>query len=286
VLRSLVEACSVAFARTAPRFRGPPISPSLSDRLRQFLGGASIAVAGPVLMPVALVDANGQYQILKIVLTLALLVISLGIHEAAHAWAALKCGDTTARDLGRLTLNPIPHIDLWWTIVLPGMFLLLSSGAYVFGGAKPVPVDFRRLKNPWRDMSIVAFAGPLSNLLLVGVFYALWKFFVETGYYNGSAATAALRTRDLLPAVLEATVLTNALLFVFNLIPIPPLDGSRILTWLLPSNLRESYNSIGVFGIVGVLVLMRWEPFAYQVRRLIGLIVDLAEKVVTLGGLW
>jgi len=250
------------------------------------VGGAPIAVAAPVVVPVAPALLDGQFGVLYIGLSLALLVLSLGIHEAAHAWAALKCGDPTARDLGRLTLNPIPHIDLWWTILIPGMFLYVSNGAFLFGGAKPVPVDFHRLKHPWRDMSIVAIAGPLSNLLLVGVFFALWKFFVETGFYNGAAEGAYQRTADLLPSVLKSAVFANAILFVFNLIPVPPLDGSRILTWLLPSRLRESYNSVGVFGLIIVFLLMRWDPFAYQISRLMNLVVRGAEQVVTLGGLW
>jgi Zn-dependent protease len=215
-----------------------------------------------------------------------MLVLSLGIHEAAHAYAAWKCGDPTARNLGRMTINPIPHIDLWWTILMPAVFFYVSNGAFLFGGAKPVPVDFRRLKNPWRDMSIVAFAGPLSNLLLVGVFYALWRFFMTTGWYNGAAEIASMRSRDLLPAVMEKAFYANAVLFVFNLIPIPPLDGSRILTWILPERLRESYNAVGVFGLVLVFLLMRWDPFAYQVLHLTGVVVDGAEQVVTLGGRW
>jgi|GEM_PF-49610 len=278
-----------AVGSSAPRFepKAPPvIEPSPLHRLRRFLGGASIAVMAPVVVPAAPAGLDGSFDVLVLVLSLALLVLSLGIHEAAHAWTALKCGDPTARDLGRLTLNPIPHIDLWWTIVIPGVFLFMTNGAFLFGGAKPVPVDFRRLKNPWRDMSIVAFAGPLSNLLLVGVFYALWKFFVETGYYNGAANTANLRGGDLLPTVLGKAVGANAILFVFNLIPIPPLDGSRILTWMLPPSLRESYNAVGAFGIVIVFLLMRWDPFAYQIYGLVDLVVSGAERVVSLGGLW
>lgn len=258
------------------------ILPSLSDRLRQFAGGASIAVAAPIALPAA----DGTFDVLRLVLTLALLVLSLGIHEAAHAWAAYRCGDPTARDLGRLTLNPIPHIDLWWTILIPGMFFLLSNGSFVFGGAKPVPVDIRRLRGGLRDMSIVAFAGPLSNLILVGVFYALWRFFVESGLYNGASPTPYGRQTDLLPIVLMSAVYTNALLFVFNLIPVPPLDGSRIMTWLMPDTLRQSYNAIGSFGIVIVLLLMRWDPFAYQVNRLTRMIVTGTEQIVTLGGVW
>jgi len=266
--------------------RGTAITPSTLDRLRLALGGAPIAIAAPVVVPVAPALLDGQFGVLYIVLSLALLVLSLGIHEAAHAWTALKCGDPTARDLGRLTLNPIPHIDLWWTILIPGMFLYVSNGAFLFGGAKPVPVDFHRLKNPWRDMSIVAIAGPLSNLILVGVFFALWKFFVETGYYNGSSESASLRRSDLLPSVLNTAIFANAILFVFNLIPVPPLDGSRILTWLMPSSLRESYNAVGVFGLIIVFLLMRWEPFRDQVYRLMSIVISGAEQVVTLGGLW
>jgi Zn-dependent protease len=242
-------------------------------------------VIAPAFLPAA-PAMEGQFGVLYIVLSLALLVLSLGIHEAAHAWAALKCGDTTARDLGRLTLNPIPHIDLWWTILIPGMFLFVSNGELLFGGAKPVPVDFRRLRGGWRDMSIVAFAGPLSNLLLVGVFFFLRKFFVTTGLYNGASEGAYQREGDLLPYVLLGAASANAILFVFNLIPVPPLDGSRILTWLLPPNLRESYNAIGGFGILVVFLLMRWDPFARQVYRLTDLVLGWAERAVSLGGVW
>lgn len=277
----------VACARTArPRVEESAIQPSLIDRLRQFLAGSSIAFVVPAVMPFPPLAVMDQAGILAMVLSLALLVLSLGIHEAAHAWAALKCGDTTARDMGRLTLNPIPHIDLWWTILLPGLLYFSTGGRFIFGGAKPVPVDFHRLRNPWRDMSFVAFMGPLSNLLLVGVFVALWKFFVQTGYYNGAADSLFARQDQLLPTVMKSAAGFNALLFVFNLIPVPPLDGSRIMTWLLPANMREPYNSVGLFGIVGVVLLMQWDPFAYQVVRLMRIILVSAETVVSLGGLW
>ncbi len=277
----------VACARAAkPRVQEFAIQPSLADRLRQFLAGSSVAFVVPAVMPLTPIAAIDSAQILKWVLTIALLVLSLGIHEAAHAWAALKCGDTTARDLGRLTLNPIPSIDLWWSILLPSFLYITTSGQFVFGGAKPVPVNFHRLRHPWRDMSFVAFMGPFSNLMLVGVFLLGWKFFLQTGYYNGSAATIAERQADLLPVVMMEAAWLNALLFVFNLIPIPPLDGSRIMTWLLPANMRQPYNSIGIFGIVAVVLLMRWEPFARPVVQLMDTIVRVALKVVSLGGLW
>jgi Zn-dependent protease len=264
-----------------------PVPPSTwTDRLRRVLGACSIAVASHAVLPPAPLAADGSIEILSLVLTIVLLVFSLGIHEAAHAWVALQCGDPTARDLGRITLNPIPHIDLWMTILLPALIYYSSGGQYLFGGAKPVPVDFRRLRHPLRDMSIVAVAGPLSNLLLVGFFLVLLKFFVTTGYYNGSAAFPSERNHDLLPKVMLQAVSFNALLFVFNLIPVPPLDGSRIMTWLLPPSLRQPYNSIGIFGLIAVFLLLRWEPFARVVWNAMGLVVRSAEQVVSLGGRW
>ena len=191
-------------------------------------------------------------------LTIVLLVMSLGFHEAAHAWTAWKCGDSTGKDLGRITLNPIPHIDPFMTIVLP-VISLLSMG-FLFGGAKPVPVNFHRLKNPWRDMSLVALAGPMSNLLLAVLFMELTRFFVMTGYYNGSADDAGLRLDDMLPRVLIATANVNVLLAVFNLIPIPPLDGSRVMAWLLPDSLRASYLSIERYGLIIVIALVGFVP--------------------------
>lgn len=195
---------------------------------------------------------------------LVLLVLSLGAHEAAHAWAALKCGDSTGRDLGRLTLNPIPHIDLWMTILLPSLLLLASQGQFVFGGAKPVPVQFHRLRHPWRDMSLVALAGPFTNLFLALVFLVAREFFRRTGWYNGAEASYDLRGGDLLLVVLKESARFNVLLFVFNLVPIPPLDGSRVMAWLLPSNLRESYVAIERWGMMIVLALLYLPtPFRY-----------------------
>ena len=119
-------------------------------------------------------------------LLLAFFVISLSIHEAAHAWTALKCGDTTARDLGRITLNPIAHIDLMWTIVMPIVFIYLVG--FPFGGAKPVPVQFHNLRKPHRDMALVAIAGPFSNFLLALVFFLAFKLVYQEFQLWPSAA--------------------------------------------------------------------------------------------------
>jgi len=216
----------------------------------------------------------------------ALVIVSLGVHEAAHAWAAWKCGDSTAKDLGRMTLNPIVHIDLFMTIILPA--LCLMTGAPLFGGAKPVPVNFNRLRKPWTDMMVVALAGPFSNLLIAVLLFALMKLFMITGLYNDAASTVAGRAGDLLPRVLYDASNMNVLLFAFNLIPIPPLDGSRVGVQLLPPSMRESYLALGAFGLFIIYGLINFVPgfqhfFFYDVYFPL---TDIVRQVATLGGRW
>ncbi|MBK7642672.1 MAG: site-2 protease family protein [Planctomycetes bacterium] len=246
-------------------------------------GIEALAPALPVFLPFQ----SSGLGTLGMVLVLVLLVISLGIHEAAHAWVALKCGDSTARDLGRITLNPIPHIDLFMTILLPLGLYVATEGRFVFGGAKPVPVVFHRLRHPWRDMSLVALAGPASNFLLAVLFVAAWHFFVRTGWYNGAAEYAGARHQDLLPLVLVTTAASNLLLAVFNLIPIPPLDGSRVMAYLLPPGMREPYNAVGMYGMVLVFVLIyRVPPFNRFLMVTVSQLLTLVDSCVTLGGRW
>ncbi len=195
----------------------------------------------------------------EIAMVIVLLVLCLAFHEVAHGWVAWKCGDTTAKDLGRLTLNPIPHIDLFMTILLPGLLYFGTGGRFVFGGAKPVPVSFHRLRHPWRDMSLVAIAGPLSNFLLALFFVAAWKFFMRTGYYN-SPSPPSIRHEDFLPRILFQAIQFNVLLAVFNLVPIPPLDGSRVMAWLLPENLRSSYVALERYGMIVIVALLYLSP--------------------------
>ncbi len=215
---------------------------------------------------------------IKIGLVVAFLVISLGIHEAAHGWTALQCGDTTARDLGRITLNPFAHIDLFMTILVPiGCYLLLG---FPFGGAKPVPVDFRSLRHPWRDMALVALAGPASNLVLAALFFLLQKVLVlETGIWG---------PRTLGAQVLEMTIFFNLLLAAFNLLPLPPLDGSRVMAWILPASLRPAFMQLESFGLlllVGALVFFR-DQLTGVIFEGISLLAKGVEQVVTLGGIW
>lgn len=193
---------------------------------------------------------NNQ-EIIRIIVVIGFLALSLAIHEAAHAWTAYRCGDTTARDLGRMTLNPIVHIDLFWTILLPA-FLYLSGGI-LFGGAKPVPVVPSRLRRPSRDMMFVALAGPISNLLLAVLFTVLYKLSTDVMGMPHNA-----RERTLLPDALYMGVNLNVLLAVFNMIPIPPLDGSRVLAHFLPDGLRDSYVRLEQVGMLIVFAVIFW----------------------------
>jgi Zn-dependent protease len=236
-----------------------------------------------------LIDTPTFYELLSalrvplppigIALVVALLVISLGIHEAAHGWVALQRGDPTARDLGRITLNPLPHIDPFLTILLP-LMTYLSMG-FFFGGARPVPVDFHSLRNPWRDMALVALAGPLSNFLLAA-FFLLTRCLLVGG--SGPWHEGALGDTVLLFAVYF-----NLLLAAFNLLPIPPLDGSRVAAWLLPSSMRDAYATIerlGV-GLLLVLLLMQFVPVVNRVvYQTVEFFYDSVVALITLGGLW
>jgi Zn-dependent protease len=224
---------------------------------------------------------------LGIALVLVLLILSLGAHEAAHAWVAWKCGDSTAKDLGRITLNPIVHIDLFMTILLPAYLLIRSNGQSFFGGAKPVPVNFHRLNHPWRDMSLVALAGPFTNFVLAAVFWTACHVFVKTGWYNGAAEFAIARQSDLLPKVLATATVYNLLLTVFNLVPIPPLDGSRVMAYLLPPAMRQHYTAVGQYGLLIVFGLIYLSPEfnAFIGTTMYNLLVAL-NSMVTLGGAW
>jgi Zn-dependent protease len=222
-----------------------------SDREGSAAGGSAVVRSWSASATAALAAASaapffdGQLPAHGIALVIAFLIISLGIHEAAHGWVALQCGDPTARDLGRITLNPIAHIDPFMTVILPTVLAL--SGGMIFGGAKPVPVTYARLRHPLRDMALVALAGPLSNLLLAIVFLVAQKAALAFGGYERG---------QLLPLVLEYCVLFNLLLTVFNLLPIPPLDGSRVMAWLLPEGLREPYVALERIGLILVIALV------------------------------
>mgnify|MGYP000868778006 CR=1 FL=1 len=193
------------------------------------------------------------------------LLLAITLHEVAHGWMALRCGDTTAKDLGRLSLNPLRHIDPIGTVLVPA--LLAVFGGFIFGWAKPVPVNYHRLRQPKRDMALVALAGPGSNLIM-----ALgWGLVAVTGHSLG----------DTLPWLGEPLLLmgvagidVNVMLGVLNLVPIPPLDGSRVLVGILPDRYGLAMARMEPYGLIilvllltsGVLNLM---PIVNEIRHFI-----------------
>lgn len=190
-----------------------------------------------------------------------MLVFSLVAHEYAHGFAALKQGDDTALLQGRLTLNPLPHIDLWFTILMPAMLWFFSDGRWVFGGARPVQVRPDRYRNYRRGDIIVSGAGVFTNALIA---LACAGLFMGLGLL-GRAVPAGGEVIGTAQRMLTWGVWLNLMLGVFNLLPIPPLDGSHILYHFLPRGLRERYRAIQRFGFIPLLALMMLFPKALQV---------------------
>ncbi len=175
-------------------------------------------------------------------------IFAITVHEVAHGWVAKKYGDNTASRLGRLTLNPVKHVDLFGTIILPGLLLMTGTG-FIFGWAKPVPVDARNFKRPLKDMAVVALAGPVSNLIMAFI----WALIIRLGIFIGTNAEAIS-----LPLIYTgvAGISINLVLAMINLLPIPPLDGSRILTGILPNYWAWQYNRLERYGFILLLVLL------------------------------
>jgi Zn-dependent protease len=212
-------------------------------------------------------------HVLEVLRQLALwsvpLLVAVILHEVAHGVVALRLGDETARRAGRLTLNPLPHIDPIGTVILPA--ILLFAGAPVFGYARPVPVNYANLRSPRRDMVLVALAGPLTNVVLALASALLFRrlYDVLRGFDADVAGVGLqLATLVLVPLALMAqySVVMNVVLAVFNLIPIPPLDGGRVLTGLLPYTYARLMASVEPFGI---LILM-----ALLMTRSLGVVLD------------
>ncbi len=195
-----------------------------------------------------------------IVIRILVLVFSIVVHEVAHGWAAYFLGDPTAQQRGRLTLNPLPHIDPMGSIVVPAVLALL--GSVPFGWAKPVPVDVGRLNNPRDDHPKVAAAGPLSNLILAFLFaIALGVTVGVSGMPSGSASSPS--ANHFFVVLFQTGVIINVVLATFNLIPLPPLDGSWIISRFLPLRLRVRYENLRRFGmliIIGFMMAVRYTP--------------------------
>jgi Zn-dependent protease len=187
----------------------------------------------------------GDIDFQQLLVAFIILVSSLTFHEAAHAWTANKLGDPTARLLGRLTLNPAVHIDVIGTLVFP--LIAMITGFPLIGWAKPVPVDMRNLRHPRRDFAVVAAAGPISNLILAAAGAAV---------FTAWGADASSETRELVASGLLRFVLLNVLLAVFNLIPVPPLDGGNILAGMVPESVAMAIDRVRPWGFVLLYALM------------------------------
>jgi Zn-dependent protease len=213
-----------------------------------------------------------------------ILLFSVVVHEVMHGYVALKCGDPTAKYMGRLTLNPIPHIDLFGSILVP-LFSILVAGRVFIAWAKPVPINPLNFRNYKRDSVLVSAVGPISNLFLalccalfVVVLLNLGNFFDS---FNSELVKFAY---EFLLKMFYGGIYLNIVLGVFNLIPVPPLDGSHVLASILPDRLGESYRQIGFFGIFIVIFLMRVPIFSnifFSIVKAIAFPIEVLIQVLT-----
>ncbi|MCK9995554.1 MAG: site-2 protease family protein [Candidatus Krumholzibacteria bacterium] len=226
------------------------------------------------------------------VIQVLVLVFSVVVHEVAHGYTAWKLGDNTAHDAGRLTLNPLPHIDPVGSILVPLVLAVTGSG-FMFGWARPVPVNPGRLNNPMNDHSKVAAAGPISNLLLALVFAVLLGLVIAIGGFPVSVPGGHPEPslHSFLFTMFQFGVVINVVLAVFNLLPLPPLDGSWILSRFLPREARANYENLRRYGmmiVIGFLMLVRYTPvgslFSTAIYTVINPFFRLAETVAHLGG--
>lgn len=198
--------------------------------------------------------------IISFAVSFALLLIAMTVHEFAHGLVAYKLGDSTAKLSGRLTLNPLAHIDLFWTILLPLVLFLSTAGHFVFGAAKPVPVNYWSLKNPKKDMIWIGLAGPMANFILAFIIAGILRFIPPQG----------------LSAYLCFNLLTiNVVLAIFNLIPIPPLDGSKILIGLLPADLSRQYARLERYGFILLFIFIWMGLFDRFLWPLVGAVISM-----------
>ena len=197
-------------------------------------------------------------------------ILAITLHEAAHAYAAKFFGDTTAYSQGRMSLNPVVHIDLFGTIIIPVVLYLATDGQFLFGYAKPVPVNFGALRKPKRDMAWVALAGPGANFIMAFLWMilavVLVAFKVEQEFFYRMA---------------QAGLLTNLVMFAFNLFPIPPLDGGRILTSMLPHRHAYEFSKIEPYGFFIVMALVYFKVLQFWMYPLMNVAQSILQLLMT-----
>ena len=203
-------------------------------------------------------------------------LFAITVHEVAHGFVARRLGDRTAQMMGRLTLNPLKHIDPVGTVLVP-LAMLLLPGGFLFGWAKPVPIGYNNLGNPKRDMAIVAAAGPLSNLLMAAGWALLLRLSVELLQPLPWAAQPLF-------FMAQAGIAINLILMILNLVPIPPLDGGRVLTGLLPARQAAALGAIEPYGLIIVLALLLSGVLWRILQPVIQLFNQLLLLMVGLGG--
>lgn len=192
----------------------------------------------------------------KIAIMAPPLIFAIVLHEVAHGWVANRLGDHTARDMGRLTLNPISHVDLFGTIIMPLMLFVITDGRMVFGYAKPVPINPYNFKDPKKDMALSSLAGPGINIIMAIVFSLLLRVFLPPLDRIDPSQSWSMLTIPV-AMILVYGVIINVVLAVLNMIPIPPLDGSRVVYWLLPDKPARAYYQLeryGIFILMGLIM--------------------------------
>jgi Zn-dependent protease len=214
-------------------------------------------------------------SIIEGIISLFVVLFAITVHEASHGWAALKMGDPTAFHLGRITLNPIRHIDPIGTILLPLMLIIM--GAPPFGWAKPVPVNPLNLKDPRRDNLIISIAGPASNISVAVVAFIILKILINLNpslFYSTGGGLSSLLSP--LITIVYYTIVINVILAIFNLIPIPPLDGSGVVMGLISEEAAQKYEQIRPYGFFILILLI----MTGAIGRVLGVVLRIVNSLI------